>query len=135
LTTKVTAVASTAFGTDLKETKSSDREEHLPSKIPHRRTKARDIVRTVSPCGGGYGDPLARDPRRVLDDVLDGFVSEKNAREQYGVVVKDGEVDSKSTERLRAEMRRSGPDAPWSSSSPSSDSRTCPDRKSRGGKV
>jgi hypothetical protein len=41
--------------------------------------------------------------------VLDGFVSEKNAREQYGVVVKDGEVDSKSTERLRAEMRRSGP--------------------------
>jgi N-methylhydantoinase B len=66
-------------------------------------------VRTVSPCGGGYGDPLACDPRRVLDDVLDGFVSEKNAREQYGVVVKDGEVDSKSTERLRAEMRRSGP--------------------------
>jgi N-methylhydantoinase B len=65
-------------------------------------------VRTVSPCGGGYGDPLARDPRRVLDDVLDGLVSEKNAREQYGVVVKDGEVDSKSTERLRAEMRRSG---------------------------
>jgi N-methylhydantoinase B len=64
-------------------------------------------VRTVSPCGGGY-DPLARDPRRVLDDLLDGFVSEKNAREQYGVVVKDGEVDSKSTERLRAEMRRSG---------------------------
>jgi N-methylhydantoinase B len=109
LTTKVTAVASTAFGTDLKETKSPDREEHRPSKIPHRRTKARDIVRTVSPCGGGYGDPLARDPRRVLDDVLDGFVSEKNAREQYGVVVKDGEVDSKSTERLRAEMRRSGP--------------------------
>jgi N-methylhydantoinase B len=109
LTTKVTAVASTAFGTDLKETKSPDREEHLPSKIPDRRTKARDIVRTVSPCGGGYGDPLARDPRRVLDDVLGGFVSEKNAREQYGVVVKDGEVDSKSTERLRAEMRRSGP--------------------------
>ena len=100
-------MASTAFGTDLKETKSPDREEHLPSKIPHRRTKARDIVRTVSPCGG-YGDPLARDPSRVLDDVLDGFVSEKNAREQYGVVVKDGEVDSGSTERLRAEMRRSG---------------------------
>jgi N-methylhydantoinase B len=68
----VTAVASTAFGTDLKETKSPDREEHLPSKIPHRRTKARDIVRTVSPCGGGYGDPLARDPAAVLADVLDG---------------------------------------------------------------
>jgi hypothetical protein len=44
-----------------------------------------------------------------LDDVLDGFVSEKYAREQYGVVVKDGKVDSKTTERLRAEMRRSGP--------------------------
>jgi len=93
---------------DLVMNPGTDREEHLPSKIPDRRTKAGDTVRTVSPCGGGYGDPLERDQRRVLDDVLDGFISEKNAREQYGVVLEDGEVDSRATERLRAEKRRNG---------------------------
>ena len=64
-----------------------------------------DTVRTVSPCGGGYGNPLERDPRRVLDDVLDGLVSERNAREQYGVVLFDGTVDSGATEELRRENR------------------------------
>ena len=83
----------------------TDHEEHLPSKIPDRRTRTGDTVRTVSPCGGGYGNPLERDPRRVLDDVLDGLVSERNAREQYGVVLFDGTVDSGATEKLRREKR------------------------------
>jgi N-methylhydantoinase B len=87
----------------------TDREEHLPSKIPDRRTRAGDTVRTVSPCGGGYGDPLERDPRRVLDDVLDGFVSENNARAQYGVVLSDGAVDADATEELRSGMRGDRP--------------------------
>jgi N-methylhydantoinase B len=83
----------------------TDRAEHLPSKIPDRRTGVGDTVRTVSPCGGGYGEPLERDPQRVLDDVLDGFVSVRNAREQYGVVLADGTVDADATEELRREMR------------------------------
>jgi N-methylhydantoinase B len=83
----------------------TDREEHLPSKIPDRRTRTGDTVRTVSPCGGGYGDSLERDPRRVLDDVLDGLVSERNAREQYGVMLSGGAVDSGATEQLRREKR------------------------------
>ena len=83
----------------------TEREEHLPSKIPDRRTKAGDTVRTVSPCGGGYGDPLERDPERVLNDVLDGIVSKRNAREQYGVVLSDGTVDAGATEGLRRELR------------------------------
>jgi N-methylhydantoinase B len=83
----------------------TEREEHLPSKIPDRRTTMGDTVRTVSPCGGGYGDPLERDPRRVLDDVLDGLVSERNAREQYGVVLSGGAVDTEATEKLRREKR------------------------------
>ncbi len=37
--------------------------------------------------GGGWGDPLERDPQRVLDDVRDGFVSIDAARSEYGVVV------------------------------------------------
>ena len=80
-------------------------EEHLPSKIPDRRTKTGDTVRTVSPCGGGYGDPLERDPERVLDDVLDGIVSLQNARAQYGVVLSDGDVDVQATEDLRSEVK------------------------------
>lgn len=84
----------------------TSREERLPSKIPDRRTTTGDTVRTVSPCGGGYGDPLERDPARVLDDVLDGLVSEKNASEQYGVVLTDGAVDLQATEQLRSRIRK-----------------------------
>ena len=37
--------------------------------------------------GGGWGDPLARDPAAVLDDVWDEYVSVDAARERYGVVI------------------------------------------------
>ncbi|MEM8933844.1 MAG: hydantoinase B/oxoprolinase family protein, partial [Acidobacteriota bacterium] len=47
-----------------------------------------DAVVALSPPGGaGYGDPLARDPERVLDDVVHGYVSLDAARELYGVVI------------------------------------------------
>jgi N-methylhydantoinase B len=58
--------------------------------------------------GGGYGDPFERDPERVLDDVLEGYVSEQSARRDYGVAFSgsaaDGSlaVDAGATERLRA---------------------------------
>lgn len=39
------------------------------------------------PGGGGYGDPLQRDPEAVLDDVVNGYVSIESAREVYGVVI------------------------------------------------
>src|SRR5207302_1149958 len=38
--------------------------------------------------GGGYGDPLTRDPQAVLRDVLNGFVSLEAARADYGVVIR-----------------------------------------------
>ena len=37
--------------------------------------------------GGGWGDPLTREPERVLDDVRNGYVSPEAAREVYGVVI------------------------------------------------
>ena len=44
--------------------------------------------------GGGYGDPLERDPEAVRADVREGFVSAERAREGYGVVLgAAGEVD------------------------------------------
>ena len=66
----------------------------------------------VSSGGGGYGDPLDRDPAAVLEDVLDKFVSLEAAKREYGVVLIVGnqelleyEVDEQGTETLRAEMR------------------------------
>jgi N-methylhydantoinase B len=37
--------------------------------------------------GGGYGDPLQREPARVVDDVLDGYVSVESAERDYGIIV------------------------------------------------
>ena len=59
--------------------------------------------------GGGWGDPLTRDPELVAKEVVQGLVSEGGAR-RYGVVVaRDHSVDVAATERLRAEMRANRP--------------------------
>ena len=59
------------------------------------------------PSSGGYGDPLEREPARVLSDVLDDFTTVELARESYGVVIdaKTLTLDSGATELLRAEQR------------------------------
>jgi N-methylhydantoinase B len=56
--------------------------------------------------GGGWGDPLERDPDLVLGDVLDGKVSADAAREAYGVVLAagGGAVDHDATKALRASL-------------------------------
>jgi N-methylhydantoinase B len=63
----------------------------------------------LSSGGGGFGDPLERDPDAVRDDVRDGFVSLEAARDIYGVVIDTEpelyEVDAAATEELRAESR------------------------------
>ncbi len=45
-------------------------------------------VDTALPGGGGYGDPLKRDPNAVLDDVLNGYVTIEAAEREYGVIVR-----------------------------------------------
>jgi len=54
--------------------------------------------------GGGWGDPFERDPARVLDDVLEGYVSLAAARDDYGVAIDldAATVDVEATRRLRA---------------------------------
>lgn len=56
--------------------------------------------------GGGYGDPLERDPQAVLDDVLAGVVSLDSARRLYGVAFTEGNnsVDVNKTDALRKEL-------------------------------
>ncbi|MDB5405342.1 MAG: N-methylhydantoinase B/acetone carboxylase, alpha subunit [Rhodospirillales bacterium] len=63
------------------------------------------IVRTGG--GGGWGDPLEREPKRVRDDVVEGFVSVEQARRDYAVVVdpRDHALDLAATEQLRHERR------------------------------
>jgi N-methylhydantoinase B len=46
-----------------------------------------DVVSSRLAGGGGYGDPLARDPEKVRHDVLDGYVSKEAALADYGVVL------------------------------------------------
>lgn len=59
--------------------------------------------------GGGYGDPLAREPERVLEDVRLGYISVERARSAYGVVIDPQTLalDAAATEALRR-ARRSG---------------------------
>lgn len=65
-----------------------------------------DVVNMVVQNGGGYGDPLLREPQRVAEDVLSGAVSLDTARGIYGVATdNDGKVDAKATETLRAGIR------------------------------
>lgn len=67
-----------------------------------------DVFRHVMAGGGGYGDPLDRDPMRVLSDVIDGLVSTGHAREAYGVVLSEGEdpkVNEPETQALRRKRR------------------------------
>jgi N-methylhydantoinase B len=54
------------------------------------------------PAGGGYGNPLERDPDKVADDVLDEVISVETAVRDYGVVVSgEGVVDRAATEKVR----------------------------------
>jgi N-methylhydantoinase B len=55
--------------------------------------------------GGGYGDPLERDPARVTADVVAGLVSVAMAEELYGVRLLDGAVNTDATKRLREQLR------------------------------
>jgi N-methylhydantoinase B len=56
--------------------------------------------------GGGYGDPIEREPAAVARDVREGFVTERAAREIYGVVIgSDGEPDVGATRARRLDVR------------------------------
>jgi N-methylhydantoinase B len=58
--------------------------------------------------GGGWGDPLLRDPAKVLDEVLDEYVSVRSARDDFGVVLTGSleeltlAIDEEGTTGLRA---------------------------------
>ena len=59
-----------------------------------------DRVQLWTTGSGGHGSPLDRNANLVLEDVLDGRVSESAARESYGLIVTDGAIDKRRTEAL-----------------------------------
>jgi len=66
-----------------------------------------DVFIHDQPGPGGWGDPLERDPLRVLRDVANELVSVGSARDDYGVVLdpSGSVVEEAATTRRRAELR------------------------------
>lgn len=64
-----------------------------------------DVFSHCLPSGGGYGDPLERDPAAVFEDWLDDYCSDATARDVYGVVLTPEGPDLSATEARRAELR------------------------------
>ena len=69
--------------------------------------RSTDVYRAVSMGGGGYGDPLDRDPRLVADDVERLLVSREWAARVYGVLLREGtlEIDAEATASRRQDVR------------------------------
>jgi N-methylhydantoinase B len=69
--------------------------------------KKNDVLYMRTENGGGYGDPLEREPAMVARDVKHGLVSRQAAREVYGVVMNDadGTVDLIESRKLRSQMK------------------------------
>ena len=67
-----------------------------------------DVLYMRMSSGGGYGDPLEREPERVLNDVEDGIVSRAEAGEIYGVVLEGDDLvlDLAATDELRVRLRQ-----------------------------
>ena len=80
--------------------------QKVDSKIT-REVKRGDVFRYVLPGGGGWGDPLERDPQAVLRDVRNELVNPALAAEEYGVVIDTAawQIDEAATDARRAEIR------------------------------
>jgi len=85
-------------------------ERVLPGLVDDEPVPAGTLVRVETTGGGGWGDPLEREPGLVALDVREGKVSARAAREEYGVVLVQGEddepvIDERATAELRAALR------------------------------
>ena len=94
----------------------SDRDEWLGSVFSDVPIGSGDVFSRPTAGGGGYGDPLERDPAKVREDVADDYVSVGRARKDYGVVLRVADADlaeyaideaatAAERERIRANRR------------------------------
>ena len=88
-------------------------EKWLGSVFSNYKIKSGDRFTRPTAGGGGFGDPLERDPEQVLEDVIDDYVSVKRAERDYGVVIEavdpdmlDYRIDVAATEAARTDIRQ-----------------------------
>jgi len=81
----------------------------LPGKVSAFPMERDDVLVMESSGGGGFGDPIARDPAMVAADVAEGYVTSAAAETVYGVILAGGSADAAATARRRAEIQRARP--------------------------
>jgi N-methylhydantoinase B len=79
--------------------------QRFDSKPGHLPLHRGDVLAYSFQGGGGYGDPIRRDPARVARDIHNGFVTPQWASALYGVVTGDGAVDAEATRARRRAIR------------------------------
>ena len=81
-------------------------DETLLPTLAQVRLERGGVIRHEMAGGGGWGDPLTRDPTAVLEDVLDGRVSINSAKTEFGVVISEPQnrLDQGATDLLRSTM-------------------------------
>lgn len=86
--------------------------EFLGTIFSNVKVKKGDKFTRPSAGEGGLGDSLEREPKDVLEDVIDGYVSIERAKKDYGVVIKEidreidlFEIDGEATEHAREYIR------------------------------
>ncbi len=80
--------------------------EEMGAKPGHVPMSAEDIFHTSWQGGGGWGDPLDRDPGAVLADLEKELISKAAAKRLYGVVTGRGKIDGAATSAARKAIRR-----------------------------
>jgi len=92
-------------------------ERQLEGLVDDEVIPAGTLVRIDTTGGGGWGDPLGREPELVLLDVVQGKVSRQSANDDYGVVLRGGAegltVDEPATAALRLALAASRGPAPF----------------------
>jgi N-methylhydantoinase B len=88
-------------------------DERRLGKIHELHMRKGDTITLHLPGGGGWGDPMQRDPARVRDDVLRGFVTPEGAARDYGVVIANETIDVAATRALRQSRAHEAASRGW----------------------
>jgi N-methylhydantoinase B len=81
----------------------------LPGKVGGFPLRPDDLLLMESSGGGGFGDPLDRDPAAVAADIAEGYVTPAAAERDYGVIWRASGVDIDATRSRRETLRGSRP--------------------------
>lgn len=78
----------------------------IPGKVKSFPLEANDTIVMYATAGGGVGDPLTRETHLVHQDVTNGYVTVARARDVYGVVIEDGNLDIQATATTRDRLKQ-----------------------------